>query len=78
MVDGYMKNGVSGEDSSFDMETETWTALDKKAETIKKEWGGNKVRNDIFKNEIKTAWTRWLKMCLSYGKSYLDRKGKVL
>jgi len=77
-VNGYIRYGNNGEDFiSFDMDTETWIISDAKAEAIKKKWDGDEGRNVAWKLYLSTECPTLLKFFLTYGKSYLTRKGKV-
>ncbi|KAM4539055.1 major histocompatibility complex class I-related gene protein-like [Odontesthes bonariensis] len=74
-VNGYIRYGNNGEDFiSFDLDTKTWITLDAQAVAIKKEWDGDEARNGFWELFLTTECPGWLKMSLTYGKSYLTRK----
>ncbi|XP_072226097.1 DLA class I histocompatibility antigen, A9/A9 alpha chain-like isoform X2 [Leuresthes tenuis] len=74
-VNGYVLLGNNGEDFiSFDIDTQTWTILDAKAEATKQQWDVYELRNRFWKGFLTTKCPMWLKMSLTYGKSYLTRK----
>ncbi|XP_059216016.1 major histocompatibility complex class I-related gene protein-like [Centropristis striata] len=73
-VDGYNLHAYNGEDFiSFDMETETWIALNPRAQIIKEEWDKNKDNNVRWKNYLDNICPMWLKKYLKYGQSDLKR-----
>ncbi|KAM4539271.1 major histocompatibility complex class I-related gene protein-like [Odontesthes bonariensis] len=74
-VNGYVRYGNNGEDFIlFDLDTTTWITLDAQAVAIKKEWDADEARNVDWKHYLTTECVMWLKIFLTYGKSYLTRK----
>lgn len=78
-MDGHLEYGNNGEDFiAFEMKTETWIPLDAQAESIKLEWDEDKSRKRFWKNFLTKDCYDVLHKSVSYGRSYLNRKGKDL
>lgn len=77
-VEGFNQYGYNGEDFlTFDLETETWIAANPQAEIIKQAWDGNKASNVMLKNLLTNIYLDLLKKYFSYGRSFLQRAGRV-
>ncbi|XP_038581678.1 major histocompatibility complex class I-related gene protein-like isoform X2 [Micropterus salmoides] len=73
-ADGYNHYHYNGEDFlTFDLETETWIAVNPQAEITKQEWDKNKDTNGFWKNFIINTCPEWLKMYLNYGKTFMQK-----
>uniref|UniRef100_A0A8B9JF42 MHC class I-like antigen recognition-like domain-containing protein n=1 Tax=Astyanax mexicanus TaxID=7994 RepID=A0A8B9JF42_ASTMX len=76
-VSGYSQYGYDGEDFVIlDMKTLTWTAPTSEAVVTKHKWEGLGV-GARFKAYMENTCIDWLKKYVGYGRSTLERKGKV-
>nr|XP_016854838.1 PREDICTED: major histocompatibility complex class I-related gene protein-like [Anolis carolinensis] len=71
---GYRQYAYDGKDFiSFDKETLTWTAADVEAQTTKRKWDAQSMRNQYLKAYLEEECIEWLKKYLEYGKETLLR-----
>lgn len=75
-ADGFDQFGYDGEDFiSLDLKNLTWL-YSEQASTYKEKW--KKDNNElIYRNKIITRCPECLNKFVTYGKSYLGRKGKI-
>ncbi|CAL8253918.1 unnamed protein product [Lota lota] len=77
-TDGYDQYGYDGEDFiSFDLKTLTWIAPTPQAVTTKQRWDLDRAYKEQKKNYYTKECVDWLKKYLAYGKSTLQRTGRV-
>ena len=75
---GYEQYGYDGEDFiAFDLETLTWIASTPQALPTKQRWDQNKGHNKYQEYYFTKECVGWLKKHLDYGKSTLQRTGRV-
>nr|XP_016854178.1 PREDICTED: major histocompatibility complex class I-related gene protein-like isoform X2 [Anolis carolinensis] len=71
---GYRQYAYDGKDFiSFDKETLTWTAADVEAQTTKRKWDAQSMRNQYLKAYLEEECILWLQKYLEYGKETLLR-----
>uniref|UniRef100_A0A8C7Y603 MHC class I-like antigen recognition-like domain-containing protein n=1 Tax=Oryzias sinensis TaxID=183150 RepID=A0A8C7Y603_9TELE len=77
-VKGFEQYGYDGEDFiSLDLQTETWIAPKTQAIVIKHLWDGDKGRL-MYTRTFHMSWCpKWIKDNMPYGKSFLQRTGRV-
>lgn len=77
-VNGFHQYGYDGEDFlTFNLETQTWIATKPQAVITKHLWDKDKFNNDFWKKFLKQVCVDCLKMHMSYGRSFLLRRGKL-
>ncbi|KAK0150085.1 Major histocompatibility complex class I-related gene protein [Merluccius polli] len=77
-TDGYEQFGYDGEDYiALDLKTWTWTALRPEADSDEQIWNQDRAWLEYNKNYLSKKCVDWLKKLLAYGKSALQRTGRV-
>ena len=77
-TNGYDQFGYDGEDFiALDLRTLTWVAPVPQALPTKQRWDQDKARNEHKKNYYTKECVDLLKKHLAYGKSILQRTGRV-
>ena len=77
-TDGYEQYGYDGEDFlALDLRTWTWTSLKQQAFNTRVRWEHDIANREQEKNYYTKVCVDWLKKLLAYGKSTLQRTGRV-
>ena len=77
-TDGYLQYGYDGEDFiALDLKTLTWVAPVRQAFSTKQRWDQERAGLQFNKYFLTKQCVDWLKMVLAYGKSTLQRTGRV-
>ncbi|CAL8287219.1 unnamed protein product [Gadus morhua 'NCC'] len=77
-TDGYRQFAYDGEDFlAWDLKTLTWVAPVRQAVSTKLRLDQDRALNQYFKNYYTKECVDWLKKFLAYGKSTLQRTGRV-
>ena len=77
-TDGYNQFGYDGEDfMSLDLKTLTWVAAVPQAVSTTQSWDQDEARLQYWTYYHTKECDYWLKKYLSYGKSTLQRTGRV-
>ena len=77
-TDGYHQHGYDGEDFiALDLKTLTWIAPVQQAFYFKQKWDQDRAELQYLKNYLTKECVGWLKKILVYGKSTLQRTGRV-
>ena len=77
-TDGFEQHAYDGEDFiAFDLKTLTWVAPVRQAVPTKRKWDQDRAGLQYIKNYQTKECDYWLKKYLVYGKSTLQRTGRV-
>lgn len=77
-VTGFLQYSYNGEGFvDFDLKTLTWIARKPEANITKQKWDADSVRTKVNKNLLTNIYPEWIKKFLSYGKTILQRTGRV-
>ena len=75
-IHGFNQYGYNGDDFlSFDLKTLTWIAPKQQAVITKQRWDADEGRRQSNERFLKHIFPMWLKKFVSYGSSFLLRKG---